>query len=529
MKYNSFMSSNNMMVSPHWLASQVGSDIMKSGGNAIEAMIASAAVISVVYPHMNSLGGDNFWIISDKALNVKAIDASGYSAKKATIEFYNDKGLKNIPSRGPLAALTVPGAVAGWEKAFEYSKTKLGGTKTLDELLEPAEFISLNGFAITNSLEKNLTLKKDELKNQNNFFHKYYKDDYNVGDILKFPEMSETFKILKKNGLRDFYDGTLFKKIISDLDKTDSPLSKNDFNNFDSLYVNPLKIKLKNSLIYNLPPPTQGLASLLILGIINQKPDIFKNESNFIHGIVEATKIAFKIRDLYLTDPKYMSFEYEKTLNKKVFQKMSNQIDFNRALRWPFKKSSGDTVWLGAIDKNRNAVSFIQSIYWEFGSGVFLPETGITMQNRGISFSLDPNHHNCLLPERKPFHTIQPALSIFDDGRIMPYGTMGGDGQPQTQAIIYSRYVNFNNNLQQSINEPRWLLGRTWGDKSTKLKLENRFDKEIYNKLKSLGHDIDLVDGFDDIMGHAGALVKNDKGLIEAGFDYRSDGAAIGN
>ena len=529
MKYNSFMSSNNMMVSPHWLASQVGSDIMKSGGNAIEAMIASAAVISVVYPHMNSLGGDNFWIISDKALNVKAIDASGYSAKKATIEFYNDKGLKNIPSRGPLAALTVPGAVAGWEKAFEYSKTKLGGTKTLDELLEPAEFISLNGFAITNSLKKNLTLKKDELKNQNNFFQKFYKNNYNVGDILKFPEMSETFKVLKKNGLRDFYNGTIFKKIISDLDQTDCPLSKTDFNDYHSTFVNPMKIKLKNSVVYNLPPPTQGLASLLILGIINQKPNIFENEFNFVHGLVEATKIAFKIRDSYITDPKYMSFEYKKILNKKSFEKMSNDIDFKRVLSWPLKKHSGDTVWLGSIDKDGNAVSFIQSIYWEFGSGLYLPETGIMMQNRGTSFSLDPNHHNCLLPRRKPFHTIQPALSIFDDGRVMPYGTMGGDGQPQTQAIIYSRYVNFKNNLQQSINEPRWLLGRTWGDKSTKLKLENRFDKEIYNKLKSLGHDIDLVDGFDDITGHAGALVKNDKGLIEAGFDYRSDGAAIGN
>ena len=147
MKFNSFMSLNNMMVSPHWLASEIGSGIMKSGGNAVEAMIASAAVISVVYPHMNSLGGDNFWLISDKEFNVKAIDSSGYSAKKATIEFYNNKGFKTIPTRGALSALTVPGVVSGWEKAFQFSKNKLGGTKTLDELLEPAEFIASNGFA----------------------------------------------------------------------------------------------------------------------------------------------------------------------------------------------------------------------------------------------------------------------------------------------------------------------------------------------------------------------------------------------
>ncbi len=523
------MSSNNMIVAPHWLASQIGSEIMKSGGNAIEAMIASAAVISVVYPHMNSLGGDNFWLISDKNNNVKAIDGSGYSGEKASIEFYETKGFKSIPTRGPLAALTVPGAVAGWEKAYEYSQNILGGKKSIDELLEPAEFISSNGFIVTNSFEKNLRFKKGELDNQKNFYQKYYQNEYVVGDVIKFPEMSETFNLIKKYGFRDFYNGKILKKITSDLSKTDCPLTNKDFFNFRSEYVNPLKIKIKNSLIYNIPPPTQGLASLLILGIINENSKIFENDLNFIHGLVEATKIAFKIRDMYITDPKYMSFNYKETLRKKNLFNLSNQINFNKVLSSSLKKASGDTVWLGAIDKNGNSVSFIQSIYWEFGSGLFLPETGITMQNRGISFSLDKRHHNHLLPRRKPFHTIQPALSIFDDGRVMPYGTMGGDGQPQTQAILYSRYVNFQKNIQQSINEPRWLFGRTWGDNTTKLKLEQRFQKQICQKLKFIGHDIELVEEFDDIMGHAGALIRHKNGLIEAGYDLRSDGIASGD
>ena len=523
------MSSNNMMVAPHWLASQVGSDIMRSGGNAIEAMIASAAVISVVYPHMNSLGGDNFWIISNKYKNVRAIEATGISGINASAEFYKTKGLTSIPSRGPLAALTVPAAVSGWEKAFNFSKEKLEGKKSLDELLEPAKFISLNGFAVSKTLEKNLKLKKNELKNLKEFEEKYYKQELKVGHLLKYPEMSETFKILIKNGLRDFYEGSLSKIILSDLSKTTSPLVLEDFVNYNAEFVNPLSIRLKNARIYNLPPPTQGIASLLILGIINKNPQIFYNEYQFMHFLIEATKIAFRIRDEYVTDPKYMTLKIEKFLNDKNIIKLSNEIDPKQAKPWNIKNKLGDTVWLGSIDRYGNAVSFIQSIYWEFGSGVYLPETGITMQNRGIGFSLDQENHNFLQPKRKPFHTIQPALSVFDDGSVMPYGTMGGDGQPQTQAIIFSRYAFMGKNLQESINYPRWLLGRTWGDNSTKLRLENRFDKKIIKKLNSLGHDIELVDEFDEIMGHAGAIVRKQSGIIEAGFDYRSDGLAIGN
>ena len=516
------------MVAPHWLASQVGSDIMRSGGNAIEAMIASAAVISVVYPHMNSLGGDNFWLIVDKKKNVRAIEATGNAGKNVTAEFYKKKGLTSIPSRGPLAALTVPAAVSGWEKAFVFSQEKLEGKKSLEELLEPAKFISSKGFAVTKTLEKNLQVKKHELKNLKEFEKKYYKEELIVGDLLKFPEMSETFKSLIENGLRDFYEGSLAKRILSDLSKTTSPLVKEDFVDYEASFINPLSISLKNACIYNLPPPTQGIASLLIHGIIDKNPQIYNNESQFIHYLVEATKIAFRIRDAHITDPRYMTLKIEKFLKNENIEELSNEIDFKKAKPWSIDNKLGDTVWLGSIDQYGNAVSFIQSIYWEFGSGIFLPETGITMQNRGISFSLDKHNHNYLQPKRKPFHTIQPALAVFEDGRLMPYGTMGGDGQPQTQAIIFSRYACMEKNLQDSINYPRWLLGRTWGDNNTKLRLENRFDIKIVEELKSLGHDIELVDDFDEIMGHAGALVRKNSGMIEAGFDLRSDGLAIG-
>ena len=197
----------------------------------------------------------------------------------------------------------------------------------------------------------------------------------------------------------------------------------------------------------------------------------------------------------------------------------------------PAKK--GDTVWLGAIDGEGRAVSFIQSIYWEFGSGLVLPGSGIVWQNRGTSFSLDPAHHNVLKPRRKPFHTIQPALALLDDGRVMPYGTMGGEGQPQTQAMVYSRAcIGHGQDLQAAINAPRWLLGRTWGTAITNLRLESRFDDAVYAGLRKAGHDVEVIGALRRGHGpcrragraHQGARA----GLIEGAADPRSDGRAAG-
>ena len=173
-------------------------------------------------------------------------------------------------------------------------------------------------------------------------------------------------------------------------------------------------------------------------------------------------------------------------------------------------------------------MSFIQSIYWEFGSGVVLDETGITWQNRGTSFSLDPGHHNGLLPRRRPFHTIQPAMAQLSDGRVMPFGTMGGEGQPQTQAMIFARHVLYGQDLQAAVTAPRWLLGRTWGAESTSLRIENRFDAGVLAQLEAAGHPLEVIGAFDDVMGHAGALVHHPNGLIEGASDPRSDGAAVG-
>jgi gamma-glutamyltranspeptidase len=204
---------------------------------------------------------------------------------------------------------------------------------------------------------------------------------------------------------------------------------------------------------------------------------------------------------------------------------MAARIDLRRALPWPQPPAAGDTVWFGAIDAQGRAASVIQSTYFEFGSGVVLPQTGITWQNRGSSFRLAPDGWNALKPGRKPFHTLNPALARFDDGRTMVYGTMGGEGQPQTQAAIFTRYARFGQGLQAAVTAPRWLLGRTWGADSVTLKIEDRFDPALCEALRAAGHDVEMMAPYTPTMGHAGAIVRHPDGVLEGATDPRSDGA----
>ena len=244
-----------------------------------------------------------------------------------------------------------------------------------------------------------------------------------------------------------------------------------------------------------------------------------------IHGLIESTKQAFIVRDSEVTDPQYMSTRPEHFLTANDLDARVDAIDLQRALPWPHVAQPGDTIWMGAADRDGVTVSFIQSIFFEFGSGVVLRDTGINWQNRGASFSLDENATNALKPGRKPFHTLNPALAHLADGRVMSYGTMGGEGQPQTQSAIFSRYAMFGGGLQAAVSAPRWLLGKTWGDETTTLKLESNFDPTVAKGLEAAGHDVEMVEEFSDVMGHAGAVVVHPDGLLEGATDPRSDGS----
>jgi oxamate amidohydrolase len=526
---NTPRATRGMVVAPHHLAAEAGLAVLREGGNAIEAMVAASAVAMVVYPHMTGLGGDGFMLIAPPAGTPLAIEACGRAAAAADLAFYKRQGLERIPARGPLAAITVAGTVSGWQAALELS-ARMGGRLPLARLLADAVFYAREGYAVSGTQAENTAAKLDELKDVPGFAPLFLARGAAppAGRRFKNPALAESLARLAAAGLDDFYRGALARRIAGDLARGGSPLTAADLAAQKAILVPPLALKLGSAVLYNLPPPSQGLASLVILGIFERLGIAEAEGFAHVHGMVEATKEAFRIRDEHLTDPDHMRGRAEDFLADTALAEMARRIDPARAGAWTLNPAPGDTVWMGAADARGLVVSFIHSIYWEFGSGVVLGESGIVWQNRGMAFSLTPGSLHQLLPHRRPFHTNNPALARFDDGRVMAYGAMGGDGQPQSQAAVFSRYGLFGRPLQEAVTAPRWVLGRTWGAGRTGLRLEGRFEPATVAALERAGHEVEVLAPFSSVMGHAGAVVRHQDGMIDGAADPRSDGAAAG-
>lgn len=516
------MSTQNIaFTAPHFSATQAGINILKEGGTATEAMVAAAAVISVVYPHMNSIAGDGFWLIDNpKATSPIAIDACGRAV--SDISAYKD--LTQIPERGGLSALTQAGTIRGWQKALHIDKN---AQLPLTRILAPAIELARNGFIVTKSLQTAC-----EKLAQTDGTNKAFRDLYipngkplHAGQQFNNPKLADTLEQLAQQGLDAFYQGPLADSFIKDLAAQGSVMTAEDIMNTQATVVTPLTMNISGIDCYNLPAPTQGVHSLQILGAVDQLKHLAKTEADWAHLIVEATKQSFTHRPSLWADPDIVGAAYENALTKEQLTKLANNIDMSQAKNWPFSTEPGDTVWMAARDKNGQLVSFIQSIYWEFGSGVLMSEGGFVWNNRGISFSLDKSEINCLSANKKPAHTLNPALAKFADGRRLAYGTMGGEGQPQTQAAVFAGYVWRNKSITDAVSAPRWLLGRTWGDSSTNLKLEQSLANEIKGELNSRNHDWVSVTDNNEMMGHAGAILETSD-TLEAATDPRSNGLA---
>lgn len=529
MSIRSISGTRGIAVAPHGLAAQSALEVLRDGGNALEAMIAAAATIAVAYPHMNSIGGDSFWLVHVPRRSPTGIDACGAAARAASIEWYAARGLSQaIPFRGGVAANTVAGTVSGWDAAFRLSR-RWRGRLPLTRLLADAIHYAERGVAVTASQAAATGAKRAELEAQPGFRDTFLpgKAVPAAGTLFRQPRLAATLQRLARAGLKDFYRGRIAKSAARDLAAVGSPLALEDLKRHRARLVHPLMLRHSLGTVYNMPPPTQGLVSLLILGMLDAL-DVGAAgpaSADYVHLAVEATKRAFAVRDHCLTDPAYMTVDPQSLLKPAKIRELAANVDRGRALRWGAGKGPGDTVWLGVVDGAGRAVSMIQSIYHEFGSGVVLDETGINWQNRGCGFSLDPAALNSLRPGRKPFHTLNPALAVLNDGRTLVYGTMGGDGQPQTQSAVFTRVAVFGMDPQHAVSAPRWLLGRTWGQTSDSLKLESRFSTGIVADLARRGHEMEVLGEFDEAMGHAGAIVRHANGVMEGGADPRSDGS----
>ena len=517
-----------MAVAPHALAAQSAVAVLRDGGNAVEAMVAAAATIAVVYPHMNSIGGDAFWLIHTPGETPRAIDACGAAAAAASIEFYRERKLASIPFRGGVAACTVAGTVAGWSLALDYSRDGLGGRLPLSRLLADAIHYARHGIPVTRSQAETTQAKLEGLREQPGFAETFL----DAGAVPKIasrfvqPRVAATLTQLATAGLDDFYRGDLARSFARDLAAVGSPLSAEDLRQHKASWRKPLVLAHSRGSVYNLPPPTQGVVSLLILGMLDAlhveraAPD----GADYLHLAVEAVKQAFAVRDRHVTDPAYMSVDAQDLLAADNVAALAAGIDPLHAAPWGAGQGPADTIWMGVIDGTGRAVSFIQSLYHEYGAGIVLRESGVNWQNRGCSFSLAPDAQNALRPGRKPFHTLNPALAQLEDGRTMVYGTMGGDGQPQTQSALFTRAALFGLDPQAAVNAPRWLLGRRWGETSDTLKLEARFAPEVVAELRARGHVVEMLGAFDEAVGHAGMIVRDVNGVLQGGSDPRSDG-----
>jgi oxamate amidohydrolase len=519
------------VAAPHPAATAAGQAVLEAGGNAIEAMLAVAATIAVVYPHMNGIGGDNFWVIREPSGRVRTIEAVGFAGKHATIDRYKTLGLAAIPVRGPQAALTVPGVVGGWSMAKAMAEEN-GGRLPRDMLLDHAIRAAGEGHAIGAS-EARYVLKDEETLLANPFFKEtYYKDGNKPpeGWIRKLPALANTLRQIADAGYDDAYRGDIAREMATDLASIGSAVTREDLAAFKPFERTPLKAKLKDATIYMPPPPSQGLGAQLMLGIFDQLPTEMHENADHIHRFVEAVKRANRIRDKVVTEQDRLQENPQEYLTTARFQREAARIDLRQAAPWPLPpEDDGDTVWCGAIDANGMAVSLIQSIFWEYGSGCVLPKTGILMQNRGLGLSLDPLSLNALKPGRRPFHTLHAPMAVFDDGRIASYGSMGGEVQSQITSQNFLRFARFGMAPTDALHAPRFHFGRAWGADRATLKVENRFDSSILDALRRKGHDVEVnAKDYADSFGHAGILVRDTNGRIRADHDPRADGDAKG-
>ncbi len=520
-----------LAVAPHALAAESAASVLAEGGNAIEACVAMAATLAAVYPHMTGLGGDSFWLLHRPGDEVQAILGCGRSGSRVERRTYVDAGLDTVPYRGGYAANTVAGTVSGWERALAVSRAGWGGRLPLSRLLADAVGYARQGYPVSASQARATAAKLDQLAPQPGFAGVFLPQGRpsEAGELLNQPALAATLEQLVSAGLQDFYQGDLADAIARDLAAAGSLLTREDLATHHALETEPLRLRLGNATLYTTPAPTQGAATLMILGQFARRPrGVAEVEDvDTLHWLVEATKQAFQVRNREIRDPALMSRPARSLLSDERLDELAAAIDGTRAAPWGEALPPADTTWFGAIDREGRMVSAIQSIYHEFGSGLVLPHSGLCWQNRGAGFSLQPGHPLELTPNTLPFHTLCPSLALFDDGRRMVFGTMGGDGQPQTQAALFTRYASYGQPLAAAVSAPRWLLGRAWGESSDSLKLESRFDAAVVAALRRRGHRIDVLGSFEEIMGHAGALVRHPDGLIEGAADPRGDGAVV--
>ena len=522
---------NGMVATSHPLATQIGLDILKQGGTAVDAAIAANIALGLMEPTGNGIGGDLFAIVWDaKTKKLHGLNASGPAPKNISIDYFKQQGLTKIPSYGPLP-VTVPGAVDGWVKLHErFGKLKFAS------LFEPTIEYAIKGFPITETIAYYLDRSQKRFENYPNFNEVWVKNGKmpQKGEIFKNPQLASTLKTIAENGREGFYEGPIAQTMVEFIQSQGGFLSYDDLAGFHSEWTPPVSSNYRGYDVWELPPNGQGIAALQILNILENYDlkTMGLYSSEYIHLFTEAKKIVFADRAKYYADPHFADIPVKELISKSYAKERAKLIDLNNvsATDEPGILKSGDTIYLTVADKYGNMVSLIQSNYRGMGSGMMPPGLGFMLQDRGELFSLDKNHRNALLGGKRPFHTIIPAFVTKEGKPFMSFGVMGGATQPQAHAQIIINMVDFGLNLQEAGDAPRIVhsgssqpTDETMKDGGT-LSLETGFGKIIEDELTAKGHTIKYEKG---IFGGYQAIMFKD-GVYYGASETRKDGQAAG-
>ena len=486
---NTKFSQNGMVATTQPLAAQAGLDILKKGGNAVDAAVATAACLTVVEPTSNGIGGDAFAIVYLKE-KMYGLNASGNSPKSISIEKVKKRGYKEIPKRG-FIPVTVPGAPSAWSSLIQ----RFGNLK-LTDVLKPAIKYASEGYPVSPTVSKNwkkaFDIYKKDLKGKE---YKAWFDTFTIngkppetGQVWKSKDHANTLKLIAETNANSFYKGELAEKIDEFVKKYDGFLDKEDLSSHTVKWVDPISVNYRGYDVWELPPNGQGLVALLALKILNGFEFNYKESVNTYHKQIEALKLAFADGKKYITDQDKIKIDIDEILSDNYTEKRRNLITETALKPVPGKLKTGGTVYLSTADKDGNMVSYIQSNYMGFGSGLVVPNTGIALQNRGHSFSLNKKDHNCLEPNKRTYHTIIPGFLTKDNKAIGPFGVMGGFMQPQGHLQVLMNLIDFNLNPQTTLDAPRW----QWIE-DKKILVESDFDTNIAKKLIQRGHKIEVA------------------------------------
>jgi gamma-glutamyltranspeptidase/glutathione hydrolase len=511
---------NGMAATSHPMATLVALDVLRAGGNAVDAAVAAVAVQCVVEPAMTGIGGDCFVLLAPAEGGVVALNGSGRAPAAATAERLRELGVREL--EGTVHSVTVPGAVDAWAQLLERY-----GTRELAELLQPAIRCAEQGFVITPRVAYDWTRDGDRLMRSRGGRALYLLDGRapEAGDRMRLPALARTLRSIAADGPDAFYRGELAERMVAYLNSEGGLHRLDDFAAASAQFVTPIRTSYRGLEVYECPPNGQGVIALLMLNILEgfELGALDPNGAPRLHLEAEATRLAFRDRNACLADPGAVDVPVERLLDKGYAAKLRSRIDPARALVElppPLLPEHRDTVYLTVVDRARNVVSFINSVFDSFGSGLVCPETGVLFHNRGKSFALDPAHPNVIAPGKRPMHTIIPALAFEGGRRTIGFGVMGGHYQPVGHAHVLTNFVDFGLDPQAALDAPRAFA------QDGELRLERGIARAAAEALARLGHKVTAAGK--PLGGGQMVVVDHVRGVLIGGSDPRKDGLALG-